>query len=61
MIEGWHSTAQALLAMTDFMEQPNINTILAVSLFRIYLVKAGQGFRIKTYLEMVSRVFVGAL
>lgn len=47
--------------MTDFMEQPNINTILAVSLFRIYLVKAGQGFRIKTYLEMVSRVFVGAL
>ncbi|PWN53576.1 hypothetical protein IE53DRAFT_145387 [Violaceomyces palustris] len=56
VLHRWHATMQALLAMIDFMNQPNLNVIQALMLSRLYLASQGQGVPYLTILSICIRL-----
>lgn len=42
MTDRWHATCQALLAMSNFVHEPNINTVCTEFLFYLYELRRGR-------------------
>ncbi|KAN0062824.1 hypothetical protein ACQY0O_004644 [Thecaphora frezii] len=49
LIEEWHDSCRSLLAMSDLLDQPNLNLLTALSLFRLHPAKHGKVNAVCTY------------
>ncbi|EPQ27309.1 uncharacterized protein PFL1_05231 [Pseudozyma flocculosa PF-1] len=52
LIEQWHDTCKALLGMGDLLEQPNLNTLNALSLFGVHAANRGKVGSSSVYARM---------
>ncbi|GAK67092.1 uncharacterized protein PAN0_016c5318 [Moesziomyces antarcticus] len=57
MTDRWHATCQALLAMSTFMHEPNLNTVCTQFLFYLYELRRG---RFRVAVQHLKSSFDGA-
>ena len=54
MTDRWHATCQALLAMSNFVHEPNLNTVCTEFLFYLYELRRGRFRTALHHLQSVS-------